>query len=231
MKRSPMPPRRQPMSRGSKQLSRKAPIRSTGAPKSGKTTGKKSAGPRPLPVKVVAAVRARSGGLCEIGLECGGLAQAVERAHRTGKGAGGPGGRGRAASNSPSNLMDACRRDHDRVDRAKVTDAYLRGHKIHRHGLARPHEVPVLHAGYGWVLLDDHGGWRSAPAAAVRGEHLLPVLQISRREYDLGETGAVDRALARFGHLDCGGHSFRLDEVLTCACGAELLVVTLLEAE
>ncbi|MGI5161442.1 hypothetical protein [Microbispora sp. CA-102843] len=229
MKRSPMPPRRQQMSRG-KSPERKAPI-GAGDPNSGRRGGKaKASRPAGPSTAVVAAVRRRSGGLCEVGLECGGIAAAAERAHRMAKGAGGPGSKGRAASNSASNLLDACRRDHDRIDRAKVTDAYVWGYKIHRHGLARPHEVPVLHAGYGWVLLDDHGGWRSAPAEAVT-DTLLPVVQITLAEYEHDAAGELIRALHRYGHLDCGGRSWDLDEVLRCACGAAPFVVTLLEAE
>ncbi|WP_204016002.1 hypothetical protein [Sphaerimonospora thailandensis] len=224
-----MPPRRTPLSRGAKQLARKTSIRAVG--KAGGKPGKKAtAGPKPLPAKVVALVRHRSGGLCEVGLECGGLAPAVERAHRMAKGTGGPGRKGRAVSNSPSNLLDACRRDHDRIDRAKVTDAYAWGYKI-RHGIARPYEVPVLHAGYGWVLLDDRGGWRSVPDTVLTPSGLLPVVQITCSEYEYDTPGVLIKTLHRYGHLDCGGWSYdwsgELDAVLFCACGSDPFVVVL----
>ncbi|MEV7805072.1 hypothetical protein AB0O28_19185 [Microbispora sp. NPDC088329] len=236
MKRSPMPPRRHPMSRG-KPPERRAPIGvgdPNGSRKGGKAKASRPAGPS---AAVVAAVRRRSGGLCEVGLECGGTAAAVERAHRTAKGAGGPGSKGRAASNSPSNLLDVCRRDHVRLDRTKVTGSYVDGFKI-RHGVARPHEIPVLHNKHGWVLLDDHGGWRYAPVAAVT-DGLLPVVQMAVEEYTRDVAGELVRALHRYGHLDCGGWSFDVDDflsnvsgaLLNCACGAEPFVVTLLEAE
>ncbi|MEU8278176.1 hypothetical protein ACFYOK_37585 [Microbispora bryophytorum] len=228
MKRSLMPPRRQQMSRG-KPPERRAPI-GAGDPNAGRKGGKaKPSRPAGPSTAVVAAVRRRSGGLCEVGLECGGIAPAVERAHRMAKGSGGPGSKGRAASNSASNLLDACRRDHDRIDRAKVTDAYERGQKI-RHGVARPYEIPVLHKKYGWVLLDDHGGWRAAPAAAITPGGPLPVVQISAEVYELNAPHELIRALHRYGHLNCGGWSYELGQLLNCACGATPFVV-LLETE
>lgn len=222
--------KRSPLARGDKQLQRRSEMPRGKGIKPGskalaRAAAKRSASrPRTAPASVVDLVKDRSGGFCEIGLLCLGRAQATERAHRMGKGTGGAGSKGRKVSDSASNLLDACRQDHDLIDRASVAESYVHGYKI-RHGIALPHEMPVQHFTHGWVLLDDNGGWAPAPTAAIHPTGLVPVVTITARERDYVIDGVVAEAMDRFGHRGCGGWTYEPGQVLRCDCGADLFVV------
>jgi hypothetical protein len=228
------------MPRGDAGLARRTPLQQASRLQAGKAIARsaerKASRPKTPPKRVVDLVRQRSGGMCEIGLLCMGAALATERAHRMGKGMGGAGSKGRKVSDAPSDLLDACRRDHDLIDRASVAESYAHGYKI-RHGVVLPREVPVLHFACGWVLLDDQGGGRPAPEAAwdrKRTGHLLPVVAVGwswdaedRRLYV--DEGPVLEAMQRFGHLGCGQWSWSAGGPLECACGAVPFVVEVVD--
>lgn len=232
MKRPPMPPRKKRLKAG-KQIERKTRLKAVkeippglpGQKEMGNPPKPKQKPPRPKsPSKsVVDLVKARSGGFCEVGLLCFGEAPATQRAHRMGKGMGGPGSKGRKTSDAPADLLDACRADHDLLDRVAVAESYLHGYKI-RHGVAKPVEVPVQHFRHGWVLLDDQGGWRPAPQMACTPGSLLPVVTVGAWDTLTGG-GAVAEALARFGHTSCAGLAGVRDWLLLCGCGAVVCAV------
>ncbi|MEV6035969.1 hypothetical protein AB0L65_32770 [Nonomuraea sp. NPDC052116] len=185
-------------------------------------TPKPKSNPKTAPKPVVDLVKARSGGMCEIGLLCLGAAPATQRAHRMGKGSGGV-GKGNTVSNRAANLLDACSEDHYRIDNAEVADAERLGLKVRR-GVALPSEVPVFHFRYGWVLLDDEGGLRAAPPMACRPGDLLPVVACTTWEL-IQQSGAFAEAMDRFGHIQCPGWSAPLEGLFTCGCGSSPFVV------
>jgi hypothetical protein len=238
VKNSPMPPRKKrlenkkPLKPGG-QIERRTRLRAVkevppGIPGQKETPNrpkpaKKPAGPKSPPKKVVDLVKARSGGFCEIGLRCLGEAPATERAHRMGKGIGGAGSKGRKTSDAPADLLDACRADHDLLDRVAVAESYLHGYKV-RHGAARPSEVPVQHFRLGWVLLDDAGGWRPAPKIACTPGALLPVVTCGPWD-SLTGGGAIREALDRFGHTSCTGLAGVRGGLLLCGCGSLVAAV------
>ena len=102
-------------------------------------------GPTP---KVVALVRERSGGLCEI---CG-FAEVQQIHHRLPRRAGGT---RNPAINYTSNLLGLCALDHALVE-SKRERAIEEGHVVPSY--ADPKTTPVLYRGT-WRLLDDEGGW------------------------------------------------------------------------
>lgn len=169
-----------------------------------------------VPAGAKAVIRKRSGGLCEVGLVCGGVAAGVDPAHREGKGSGGT---GKAWSNLPSNLAWSCRGDHDLIDNKSPSGAERLGLKI-RAGVARPWEVPVKHARFGWVLLDDEGGHRPAAAGSYApGRRPTPVVAVDVWEL-IEQNGAFTEAMERYGHLQCPGWSAPRVGLFTCGCGA-----------
>jgi hypothetical protein len=195
-------------------LQRKTPLRAA------KGMERKSAPKRPrlkgVPADVKAILLERSGGLCEVGLTCGGLAPAVHPAHREGKKAGGTSA---DWSNVPSNLLASCAEDHRLIDQVSPAGAERLGLKL-RTGVARPWEVPVRHARLGWVLLDDQGGHRPAPAGSYAdGRRPTPV--IACPTWDLMvQAGAFIEAMDRYGHLQCPGWSPPREGAFQCGCGS-----------
>lgn len=228
MKRTPMPARSKPMRRG-EGPKRKAWMSSGGKALERKTAKKPKARPKTAPKPVIDLVKDRAkddvAGLCEIGLICGGRAQATQTAHRIGKGSGGVGPKNTTA-NVASNLIRGCAECHQRIDNAEVADAERLGLKL-RHAIALPSEMPVhLHNLNGWVLLDDEGGHRPAPAASYgRPDGVLPVITIDPYEHEFGDEGVVFDGVDRWGHLDCGGWSYEVDGPCECHCGTVLFVV------
>ncbi|MEU8151701.1 hypothetical protein [Nonomuraea sp. NPDC048901] len=223
-------PRRKKRLENKTPIARKTPLKTCKAIPPGKglkrtanPPERKASRPKTASKGIVDLVKARSGGLCEIGIVCLGQAPATERAHRLGKGMGGPGSKGRKASSMPSVLLDACRRDHDLIDRAAVAESYVHGYKV-RHGAARPSEVPVLHFRLGWVLLGDDGSHRPAPEAACVPGVLLPVVVCGPWDLLTGG-GAVAEVLDRFGHAACHGLAGARDGLLACGCGVVVCVV------
>lgn len=76
------------------------------------------------------------------------------------------GGDRRPDTNSPANLclvhghaLSAC---HGRIEGSHRSEAKDRGHVLS--ASAVPSLVPIDHAVHGWVLLDNHGGWRAVAA-------------------------------------------------------------------
>lgn len=239
MKRSPMPRGTKPLERKTGLARSEGPKRKTWLSSGGKAQERKTAGkksksrPKTAPDSAIDLVKDRAkddvAGLCEIGLICTGRAEATQTAHRRGKGSGGVGPKNTTA-NTPSNLLRGCAVCHDRIDNAEVADAERLGLKI-RHTLALPSEVPVhLHNLNGWVLLDDEGGYRSAPAASYgRPEGVLPVITIDPYEHEFGDEGVVFDGVDRWGHVDCGGWSYEVDGPCECHCGTVLFIVAVTE--
>ncbi|SET52217.1 hypothetical protein [Nonomuraea wenchangensis] len=186
-----------------------------------RTKPKKTARPKGVPAAVKRILVRRSGGVCEVGLSCGGASEAHDPAHREGKKAGGT----RAEwSNSPATLLAACRRDHRLIDGVEVSAAERLGLKV-RSGVARPWEIPVKHARFGWVLLDDKGGHRPAPAGSyAEGRRPTPVVACTEREL-IQQDGAFAEAMDRYGHLQCPGWSAPVEGLFTCGCGSSPFVV------
>lgn len=206
-----MPPRRTP-------LKAKKPIRHGKGFKPTANPPKKASRPKTASKSVVDLVKARSGGLCEIGLLCFGSSPATERAHRMGKGSGGV-GKSNPVANGAANLVDGCHDCHVRIDNAEVADAERLGLKL-RHGVARPCEMPVHHYRLGWVLLDDDGGYRAAPAASYAGGALIPVIACTAWEL-INQDGAFIEAMQRFGHHDCPGWPAPRVGLFQCGCGSQ----------
>lgn len=170
-----------------------------------RSQAKKPARPQGVPAGVKRILLARSGGVCEIGLACGGTGAAQDSAHREGKKAGGT---RKPWSNSPATLLAGCRRCHRLIDAVEVRGAEFLGLKV-REGVARPWEVPVKHARLGWVLLDDEGGFRPAPAGSHQdGKRPIPVVAAA----GLGE------AVARYGHASCPPGGAQAGPYV-CGCG------------
>lgn len=94
-------------------------------------------------------VEDRAGGACEFEA-CG--RPAVHTHHRRPRRAGGT---RRPETNQPANLVRLCLRHHDWVE-SNRTAALDMGMLLHDREV--PTVVPVR-AIYGWVLLDDEGGW------------------------------------------------------------------------
>jgi|GEM_PF-1994380 len=106
-----------------------------------------------LPTTVAAALKARSGGVCEI--QAPGCARvAVDPSHRKKVGAGGRRGDARTAHNVLSNVLHACRHCHDELHRRP---AYARspgrGWMLTEH--QNPASVPALYRGVLVLLTDD----------------------------------------------------------------------------
>lgn len=182
---------------------------------------KKAARPKGVPAGVKKILLVRSGGACEIGLACGGTGRAQDPAHREGKKSGGT---RKSWSNTPSCLLAACRDCHRLADGLEVRGAENLGIKI-REGVARPWEIPVKHARLGWVLLDDSGGHRPAPAIShADGKRPFPVVACSAWEL-IKEDGAFSEAMTRYGHAQCPGWSAPREGLFTCGCGSSPFVL------
>lgn len=225
MKNSPMPARKKPMPRG------EGPKRKTSMSPGGKaleraTAKKRKSPPKTAPKPVIDVVKDRSLGLCEIGLVCLGNAPGTETAHRRGKGSGGV-GRKNITSNVASNLLRGCHEDAWHIDNAEVADAERLGLKL-RHTRAHPHEMPVHHYQFGWVLLDNEGGHRPAPHASwdrSRGGEVLPVIALTEVHMWV-DWDPFNEAIRRFGHQDCGLHEpHGCEGAYVCPCGAEVFVI------
>lgn len=181
-----------------------------------RSAAKKPSRPKGVPADVKRILLTRSGGFCEIGLACGGSGLVQDPAHREGKKAGGT---GKSWSNTPSCLMAACRRCHRLIDGIEVRGAEFLGLKI-REGVARPWEVPVKHARFGWVVLDDKGGHRPAPAGSYApGRRPTPVIAVTAWEL-IQQNGAFIEAMERYRHLQCPGWSAPREGLFTCGCGS-----------
>ncbi|TMS00120.1 hypothetical protein [Nonomuraea basaltis] len=181
-----------------------------------RTQPKKPARPKSVPADVKATVRRRSGGMCEVGLVCGGVAAGVDPAHREGKGSGGT---DKNWSNLASNLLWSCRDDHDFIDQKQPAKAEKLGLKV-RAGVARPWEIPVLHKRLGWVLLHSNGGHRLAPVGAhPDGKRPIPVVACTTWEL-IQQNGAFAEAMERYKHLQCPGWSAPCEGLFTCGCGS-----------
>lgn len=165
-------------------------------------------------------LKARNDGGCEIGVKCAGQAAGVDPAHRQGKKGGGT---NQPWSNLASNLLWACRNCHDEIDNVSPADAERHGFKV-REGVALPQEIPVKHYEHGWMVLDDDGGWQSAPSAAWnRGvEALLPVIRVQVEGID--HPDIPYSVLERYKHHLCGGYEWDEQWVITCKCGPDLFV-------
>lgn len=171
-----------------------------------------------LPTPVVDLVKGRDEtGRCEVGQTCAGFALAEETAHRLGRQAGGV-GKKNTTKNVASNLLRACARCHDWMDKKEVRKAESLGFKV-RDGVARPSEIPVEHVRFEWVLLDDAGSYRPAPAAACIPGELIPVVACTTWEL-IQQNGAFAEAMDRFGHRQCPGWSAPLEGLFTCGCGS-----------
>ncbi|MFI6296778.1 hypothetical protein ACIBEJ_34675 [Nonomuraea sp. NPDC050790] len=189
-------------------------------PKSGRQRGRRRPS-KGVPAGVKAIIWRRAGGLCEVGLCCGGSAEATDPAHREGKK---QGGTAKLWSNLASNLLAACRADHRLIDGLDVRGAENLGLKV-REGVARPWEIPVKHARLGWVLLDDAGGSRPAPPAAYAdGKRPTPVVTVAPWSLIAGSPG-LDEAMARYGHGSCRGWPGVHDGLLVCSCGSTPFLV------
>lgn len=106
-----------------------------------------------VPPKVRAALRARSGGVCEIQLP-GCTGTAVDPSHRKKVGAGGRHGEAKVAHDVLSNLLDACRADHDELHRRPAWAKHpSRGWMLDEG--QDPVRVPVLYRGVLSWLADD----------------------------------------------------------------------------
>jgi hypothetical protein len=176
----------------------------------------KAAKPKAVPGAAKQVLKERSGGLCEVGLVCGGRVLGVDPAHREGKGSGGT---GKWWSNLASYLLWSCREDHDFIDQRQPARAEKLGMKV-RAGVARPEEIPVLHKRLGWVLLDHNGGHRAAPGAAhPDGKRPVPVVAVG--VWDLiKQSGPFAEAMDRYGHIQCPGWSAPRQGLFTCGCGS-----------
>ncbi|MFB4280797.1 hypothetical protein ACBJ59_36295 [Nonomuraea sp. MTCD27] len=175
-----------------------------------------------LPKPVLDLVKSRDEtGLCEVGQKCGGFAAAEETAHRLGRQSGGV-GKKNTTKNVASNLLRACTVCHDWMDKREVRRAERLGLKV-RDGVALPSEIPVLHTRFEWVLLDDAGDFRAAPAASyVAG--LIPVVGCTPWEL-IQQNGAFSEAMERYKHTQCPGWPAPLEGLFTCGCGSSPFVV------
>lgn len=205
------------------ELKAKQPMKRGEGPK--RTAQPKPSRPKAVPKSVKAIIRTRAADSCEVGLVCGGRAAGVDPAHREGKGSGGT---SKPWSNLASNLLWSCRACHDFIDQKQPARAEKLGLKV-RAGVARPSEIPVLHDRFRWVLLDDEGGVRAAPADAVRecnlrGARPFPVIACTHWDLML-ENGAFIEAMERFGHLQCAGWSPPRRGLFTCGCGSSPFVL------
>lgn len=107
-----------------------------------------------VPADVLAALAARSGGVCEMQL-VGCQTAAVDPCHRIKRGMGGRRGAAKQQSDRLSNLVHGCRMCHDWCH-ARPDEAYDLGLMLRE--WQDPTVEPVLRRGQ-WVLLDDNGGW------------------------------------------------------------------------
>lgn len=186
-----------------------------------RSKSKKHAKPQPVPEAAKELIRARSGGLCEVGLLCGGQARGVDPAHREGKGSGGT---DKWWSDLASNLLWSCREDHDFIDNKQPAKAERLGMKA-RAGVARPWEIPVKHKRLGWVLLDHNGGHRPAPTFSTpEGRRPIPVVACTVWEL-IASAGAIAEALERHGHKGCPLLTGVRDGLLVCGCGRAVFAV------
>ena len=181
-----------------------------------RTGGKKRAKPNPVPKAAQDLIRSRSGGLCEVGLVCGGTGRGVDPAHREGKGSGGT---DKWWSNLASNLLWSCRDDHDLIDNKQPARAERLGLKV-RAGVARPWEIPIQHKRLGWVLLDHNGDHRPAPVGShPDAQRPFPVVALG--VWDLIKQGDSFReAMARFKHQDCPAWPQPREGLYQCSCGS-----------
>lgn len=181
-----------------------------------RTGAKKPARPKGVPAAAKRVLLARSVGVCEVGLACGGTGEAQDPAHREGKKTGGT---SKPWSNSPATLLASCRPCHRLIDGIEVRGAEFLGLKI-REGVARPWEIPVRHARFGWVLLDDQGGYRPAPEGSYApGRRPTPVVACTTWDL-ITQGGAFIEAMERYGHIQCPGWPAPLEGLFTCGCGS-----------
>lgn len=118
------------------------------APKRASTTS--------IPAKVRAALKVRSGGLCEIAAP--GCAEiATDDSHRIKSGMGGRKGAAAVRHHVLSNLMHACRHCHSKWLHASPAAAYAAGWMLREH--QNPLTEPVVYRGT-WCLLGDDGSIR-----------------------------------------------------------------------
>ena len=106
-----------------------------------------------VPAKVRAALKLRSGGLCEIAAP-GCTDIATDDSHRIKNGMGGRKGAAAVRHHVLSNLLHACRGCHAGALHAAPAAAYWRGWMLREH--EDPRTVPCLYRGI-WVLLTDDG--------------------------------------------------------------------------
>lgn len=157
MKRSDLT-RKTPLEAKSEMRRTSALNRSSASPARGRAKrsnlAKRLAARPAVPARIHAALAARSGGLCEMALPgCTGIA--VDPAHRVRTGMGGRKGATKEAHDVLSNLIHACRRDHEWTHREPAM-AYALGLML-RDG-SDPLKEPALIQGR-WVLLSDDGSY------------------------------------------------------------------------
>lgn len=157
--------RRTPLSRGSKPLQARTPLeRKTGLAQVGRRRRQEAqAAGKPVkpalsttyrpavPDDVRAALKARSGGVCEMALN-GCSVVATDPAHRIGRGAGGRFGEAKVENDRLSNLLHACRVCHDWTH-ARDAEANEMGLRL-KNGCIPPQEA-VLYRGVLSYLTDD----------------------------------------------------------------------------
>jgi hypothetical protein len=111
-----------------------------------------------------ALIRARSGGMCEIGL-LGCWGRASEKSHRITQKSGGRHGVAKERSDRPSNALDACHWCHLVItERPWLVDAKGNGLVLVEH--QEPTQEPVLYRG-ALSYLDDAGGLRAIEAVGA----------------------------------------------------------------
>jgi hypothetical protein len=131
-------------------------------------TAPKRRTPSPIPAKVRAALKLRSGGLCEIAA-AGCTETATDASHRIKIGMGGRKGSAGARHHVLSNLLHACRGCHSGALHAAPAAAYWRGWMLREH--EDPRTVPCLYRGL-WVLLADDGSL--SPTTSTPEEATMP---------------------------------------------------------
>lgn len=109
-----------------------------------------------VPADTTAALRARSGGRCEIEAP-GCTGWATDPSHRNGKKAGGRHGQAKALNDRLSNLLHGCRNCHSTAVHNKPAAALVAGWRLEE--WQNPLAEPVLYRGRR-ALLDDAGGVR-----------------------------------------------------------------------
>lgn len=159
MKRSPAPQRKTPLKAG-KPLERTtawpapATARSTLHANSAaqRHQSRRPSSPPAIPAKIRAGLKARSGGVCEIGQQ-GCTLHAAEASHRVRTGMGGRKGAALEAHHVLSNILHSCRACHSRAH-SRPDEAYSAGWMLREH--QNPLTERCLYRG-AWRWLDDAG--------------------------------------------------------------------------